>query len=79
MAKKLIGLGGDGKLVLSLPGGRTEPMPVPIRPRAFLLVDCSSSMSGSKMMRATEGALAFVGGALKKQYSITAVQDGADL
>jgi hypothetical protein len=36
-------------------------------------------MSGSKMMQATEGALAFVGGALKKQYSITAVQDGADL
>ncbi len=70
MGKKLIGLGGDGKLVLSLPGGKTEPMPIPVRPRALLLIDCSSSMSGSKIMQATEGALSFAADAFKKQYSI---------
>jgi Mg-chelatase subunit ChlD len=70
MAKKIIGLSGDGKLVLSLPGGKTEPLPVPARSWAFLLIDCSSSMSGSKITQATEGALAFAGDALKKQYSI---------
>jgi molecular chaperone DnaK len=68
--KKIIGLGDDGKLLLSLPGGKTEPLPVPARSRAFLLIDCSSSMSGSKITQATEGALAFAGDALKKQYSI---------
>lgn len=71
MAKKLIGLGSDGKLVLRLPGGKTEPIPTAVpRSRVFLLVDCSSSMSGSKIKQATDGALAFATNAFQKQYSV---------
>lgn len=70
MAKKILGLGGDGKLVLSLPGGKIEPLPAPVPSRAFLLIDCSSSMSGAKIIEATEGALGFAADALKKHYSI---------
>ena len=70
MVKKLIALGDDGRMVLKLPGGKVEPFPQPNRAVAFLLVDCSSSMEGSKIQQAKEGAIAFAESAIKKHYSI---------
>jgi Ca-activated chloride channel homolog len=70
MAKKILGLGADGKLVLRLPGGKTEPLPEPVHAQAFLLIDCSSSMSGSKLTQAIGGALGFAGDAIKKNYAV---------
>jgi len=78
MAKKLLGLGDDGKLVLRLPGGKTEKLPEPERARAFLLIDCSSSMSGSKLTQAISGALGFAGDALRKNYAVGLVSFASD-
>lgn len=70
MVKKLIALGDDGRVVLKLPGGKVEPFPQPRSAVAFLLVDCSSSMEGSKIQQAKEGALGFAESAIRKHYSI---------
>jgi Mg-chelatase subunit ChlD len=70
MAKKLLGLNADGKLVLKLPSGKTEPVTMPVSARAFLLIDCSSSMASGKIAQAREGALAFAKDALKKHYAV---------
>lgn len=78
MAKKLLGLGDDGKLVLRLPGGKTEKLPEPERARAFLLIDCSSSMSGSKLKQAISGALGFASDALRKNYAIGLISFASD-
>lgn len=78
MAKKLLGLGDDGKLVLRLPGGKTERLPESERARAFLLIDCSSSMSGSKLTQAISGALGFASDALRKNYAVGLVSFASD-
>ncbi len=70
MVKKLIALGDDGRIVLKLPGGKVEQFPQPRPAVAFLLVDCSSSMEGSKIQQAKEGALGFAESAIRKRYSV---------
>lgn len=70
MAKKLIALGEDGRMVLKLPGGKVEPLPEPKSAVAYLLVDCSSSMEGNKLHQAKEGAMGFAESAIKKHYSV---------
>lgn len=70
MTKKLLGLSDDGRLVLKLPGGEVEPVPTSSQALAFLLIDCSSSMRGSKLSEAKEGASTFARDARKKHYSV---------
>lgn len=70
MVKKLIALGDDGRMVLRLPDGKVQPFPEPKLAVAYLLIDCSSSMEGSKLQQAKEGALGFAESAIKKHYSI---------
>ncbi len=70
MAKKILGLGPNGKLVLKLPSGEVQPLPKPTQAWAFLLIDCSSSMAGTKIAQAKDGALTFAEDALKKDYLV---------
>jgi Mg-chelatase subunit ChlD len=70
MAKKLLALGEVGRIVLKLPGGQVQPLPERERAYAFLLIDCSLSMAGSRLIQAKEGSLAFAREALKKGYSV---------
>ena len=77
MAKKLLSLGTDGKLVLKLPDGRVEALPdaKPDFHTAFLLVDCSGSMAGNrKLEQAQSGASSFAEDALENGYSIGLIQ-----
>lgn len=81
MAKKVLGLGADGHLVLKLPGGQVQSIPEPEPAFAYLLVDCSSSMEGSNITQAKEGVLAFAENAVKQRYSVGLIRfaDTAEL
>lgn len=72
MAKKLLGLGSDGKLNLRLSDGRIAPIDkFAINPQtALLLVDTSSSMDGENMNQAKSGAIKFATDALIKNYRV---------
>lgn len=70
MAKKLLALGEDGRIVLKLPGGKIESLPEQQRAHAYLLIDCSGSMAGSNIVQAKEGVLAFALDAVRKNYSV---------
>lgn len=70
MAKKLLGLSQEGRLVVKLPGGVEEPVPTRQRGSAFLLIDCSDSMGGSKLSEAKQGASAFALDAQRKHYLV---------
>jgi Mg-chelatase subunit ChlD len=70
MAKNVLGLGTDGKLVLRLPGGRVEPLPELMSAWALILLDCSKSMRGEKIAHARDGALAFAESARGNGYSV---------
>lgn len=76
MQRKILTLGSDGKLVLKLPSGQLAPVSQPqVQPQsAFLLIDCSSSMSGNKLTQAQEGATKFAEDALAKGYHIGLIQ-----
>jgi molecular chaperone DnaK len=78
MGRKILGLGQDGKLVLRLPGGKTETIPERILARALLLIDCSSSMSGPKLAQAIGGAIAFSEDAVHKNYSVGLITFASD-
>ena len=70
MAKRIVGLADDGKLVLKLPGGKSEPLPEQMLARSFLVIDCSTSMSGAKLTQAIAGALSFAADAIKRKYTV---------
>ncbi len=70
MAKKLLALGEDGRIVLKLPGGKFESLPEQQRAYAYLLIDCSGSMAGNNIVQVKEGALAFALDAVTKNYSV---------
>jgi molecular chaperone DnaK len=76
MPRKILSLGTDGKLVLKLPNGQLAPVfqPEVQLQSAFLLIDCSSSMSGRKLTQAQEGAMRFAEDALAKSYRIGLIQ-----
>ena len=78
MIKKILSLGSEGKLYLRSPDGKVEDIP---RSRAtssvYLLIDCSSSMSGSKLDQAKKGARDFADDALVKGYSVGLIQFGS--
>jgi len=69
--KKIIGLGGDGTLLLKGPDGREERvLPLCAQPlgTVYLLIDCSESMAGEKLNQARSGAGDFILRALAKGY-----------
>ena len=72
MMNKILSMGPDGRPVLRLPGGKTEPFPMPCSRLnyVFLLVDCSSSMEGGRLLQAKEGGLSFAEKALAKNYAV---------
>jgi Ca-activated chloride channel family protein len=70
LAKKLIVLGKDGKLALRAHDGTTQAIPKSLGAWALLLLDCSSSMSDSKIDQAKAGARSFANQAGKKGYSV---------
>ena len=71
--KKIIGLGNDGLLLLKGPDGREEPVRTqsaqPLG-TAYLLIDCSESMTGEKLKQARSGAGDFILRALAKGYGV---------
>jgi len=78
MGKRLIGLGSDGKLNLRLPGGQEQPLNTQTEAYAFVLVDCSGSMSGAKLEHAKQGAADYSNQAIKKGYSVGLISFGTD-
>ena len=78
MAKKVLALGKDGQLVLRSANGSTQPIPKAPGGCALLLIDCSSSMSGSKISEAKQGAVSFAGEAALKGYAVGLVSFASD-
>lgn len=78
MAKRLLGLSDEGRLVVKLPGGVEEPIPTRRQAYAFLLMDCSDSMGGSKLSEAKQGASAFALDAQKKHYLVGLITFATD-
>ena len=74
MGKKILSLGSEGKLVLKSPDGMVEDIARPRNASAYLLVDCSSSMEGTKLAQAQEGSMEFAKGAVTKGYSVGLIQ-----
>jgi Mg-chelatase subunit ChlD len=70
MANKVLTLGKDGRIALKLPGGQVQSLPEVEPACVYLLVDCSSSMSGAKILQAKQGALGFAEKAVKSRYSV---------
>ncbi len=72
MGKKVLSFGSEGKLVLKAPDGKIEAIPSPPHDGAYayLLMDCSSSMEGLKLMDAKNGAIEFLRDAHTKGYQI---------
>ena len=81
MEKKLLALGSDGKLVVRSSDGKetsfhSEPRTSYVSKApaiAYLLVDCSGSMFGEKLVQAQQGALDFGKTAIRKGYRIALV------
>lgn len=78
MAKKLLGLSHEGRLVVKLPGGVEEPVPTRRQGYALLLIDCSDSMDGSKLSEAKQGASAFALDARTKHYLVGLIAFASD-
>jgi len=84
MEKKLLALGSDGKLVVkSSDGKETSFYSKPETPYfhkspaiVYLLVDCSGSMFGEKIVQAKQGALDFARTAIRKGYRVGLVDFG---
>jgi Mg-chelatase subunit ChlD len=76
MAKKLLSLNPDGKLVLKLPDGKVEDIPwqSELDKWVYLLIDCSSSMQGDKILQAKEGTLKFAKDAVSKGYAVGLIE-----
>lgn len=74
MQKKILSLNSEGKLVLKGPDGSVKDIPRPRSAFTYLVIDCSSSMSGNKLAQAKKGAIEFTNDALKKGYSIGLIQ-----
>lgn len=72
--KKLLSLGSQGKLVVKSSEGKELPVSPNSSPLqkgqaiAYLLVDCSTSMTGQKIEQAKRGALDFAKTAIRKGY-----------
>ncbi len=80
MKRRVIGLGEGGKLVIKLPGGREQPCEIPtsIPGHVYLLVDCSGSMAGQKLVDAAAGADEFARSALAKGYRAGLIRFDSD-
>lgn len=71
MKKKIISLSSEGKLVLKSPNGKEERVNEVGKFNAYLVIDCSGSMSeGNKLSQAKNGAIKFAKEALEKSYQI---------
>jgi Mg-chelatase subunit ChlD len=72
--RQLITMGDDGELALKSSDGSLQSLPdfkVPTsQSLVYLVIDCSGSMSGSKMTQARKGALSFARTALDDGYQI---------
>jgi len=55
---------------MRLPGGQIQSLPKSEQAYAYLLIDCSSSMDGNKILQAKEGAIVFAQEAVKKEYCV---------
>lgn len=84
MERKLLALGSDGKLVVKSSNGRG--LSFYSKPKTsyfqngpavvYLLVDCSGSMAGEKIIQAKQGALDFARTAVRKGYRVGLVDFG---
>lgn len=76
MRKRVLGLSSEGRLVLKSADGRVLSRHVSSSPTevALILLDCSGSMTGSKLSQAVEGARDFVRSALSKGYSVGVIR-----
>lgn len=74
MSKKILSLGNEGKLVLKLPNGKVEDIKYGTLNYAYLVIDCSTSMEGTKLAEAKKGAMEFTKDALNKGYSLGLIQ-----
>ncbi len=89
MEKKILALGSNGKLVVKSSDGKESPFYsepktsyFPKSPAiVYLLVDCSESMSGEKIIQAKQGALDFAQTAIGKGYLVGLIKfdDSAQL
>jgi len=79
MPKKILSMSADGKPVLRLPGGKVEPLAQTQakESQVFLLLDCSSSMEGSKLIQAQNGSLEFADKALSSGYAVGLISFGS--
>lgn len=84
MEKKLLALGSDGKLVVKSSDGKkisfySKPKTsyFPKGPAVvYLLVDCSGSMFGEKIIQAQQGTLDFARTAIRKNYRVGLINFG---
>jgi len=84
MEKKLLALGVDGKLVVKSSDGKEisfyskpETSYFPKGPAVvYLLVDCSGSMAGEKLIQAQQGTLDFARTAIRKGYRVGLIDFG---
>lgn len=67
--RRLLALGANGQLVLKSEHGEQPVLPAH-KPVAFLVVDCSGSMAGEKLIQARRGAEDFAESAIKRGYSV---------
>lgn len=77
MEKKLLSLSTEGKLVVRTADGKSQvirPEPAVSKPVVYLLVDCSTSMGGEKILQAKQGALDFCRTAFGKGYLVGLVK-----
>lgn len=89
MEKRLLGLSSDGKLVVKSSDGKEFPFYSKPKTTCFqkgpavvyLLVDCSGSMAGEKLIQAKQGAGDFARTAIRKGYRVGLINfgDGAHL
>jgi len=70
MKKKVLSLNADGKLVLIGSNGKVENFSRKRNAFAFMVIDCSQSMSGHNMSQAKKGAIEFAENAIKKGYAV---------
>lgn len=68
--KKMISLNSEGKLILKTLDGKVEDIRHSNSAFVFLVIDCSSSMEGNKLVYAKKGAIEFAKTALVKGYSV---------
>lgn len=74
MPKKVLSLGDGGKLVLKSPDGKVEDIIRRELGAVYLVIDCSSSMGGTKLVEAKKGAMEFAKDALTKGYTVGLIQ-----